>query len=121
MTSLTSPLTLTHAVKELTNTEFSLDIPESTGTKLASIREWAMSKLERVLAAGSHDLPDCRCGAEMRLARSTVFDKSPDTEIRIYGCPACGHELRLMAWRERDIVYNLRSGIRRLQNEVGTE
>lgn len=62
-----------------------------------------MSKLERVLAAGSTELPDCRCGEEMRLVRSTVPDKSPDTEIRIYECAACQHELRLMAWREPTI------------------
>jgi hypothetical protein len=59
-----------------------------------------MSKLERVLVAGSTEMPDCRCGAEMRLARSNLSDNSPDTEIRIYECAGCGHELRLMAWRE---------------------
>jgi hypothetical protein len=78
MTSLTSPLTLhPDAVEELTNTEFSLDIPESTGPKQASIREWVMSKLERVSAAGSHNLPDFRCGAEMQLARSPYSINRP--------------------------------------------
>ncbi len=61
-----------------------------------------MSKIERVLAAGSTEMPDCRCGAEMRLTQSTASD-SFDTEIRVYKCPACKHELRLMAWKEAPI------------------
>jgi hypothetical protein len=59
-----------------------------------------VSKLERVLVPGSAEMPDCQCGAEMRLVRSKVSDKSPDTEVRAYECPACRHELRLMVWIE---------------------
>jgi hypothetical protein len=59
-----------------------------------------MSKIDRVLEAGSIDLPDCRCGAEMQFVRSTVSDSSSDIEVRIYSCPACGHELRLTTWKE---------------------
>ena len=69
-----------------------------------------MSKLERVLAAGSTEMPDCRCGAEMRLARATSSHISPDTESRFYECSACGHELRLMAWRESTVEDSPTSG-----------
>jgi hypothetical protein len=58
-----------------------------------------MSKFERVLEAGSTELPDCRCGAEMQLM-ATVPLPGGDTEIRIFRCSACSHELRLTAWRK---------------------
>jgi hypothetical protein len=58
-----------------------------------------MSKFERLLVAGSTELPDCRCTAEMDLV--AVLPKSgSDTEIRIFRCPDCNHELRLTAWRD---------------------
>jgi hypothetical protein len=57
-----------------------------------------MSKFERLLVAGSTELPDCRCAAEMRLM-AIVHVPEGDTEIRIFQCPACSHELRLTAWR----------------------
>ena len=56
-----------------------------------------MSKLERVLAPNSIDMPDCRCGTEMLLMRTT--ENSPDTEVRVYECPSCRHMLTLMAWK----------------------
>jgi hypothetical protein len=56
-----------------------------------------MSKFERLLAAGSTELPDCRCTAAMHLM-TIVPVPGGDTEIRIFGCPHCGHELRLTAW-----------------------
>jgi DNA-directed RNA polymerase subunit RPC12/RpoP len=56
-----------------------------------------MSKFERLLEAGSTELPDCRCGAEMNPLAIVVSDG--DTEIRIFRCPNCSHELRLTAWR----------------------
>ena len=59
-----------------------------------------MSKLERVIAAGSMEMPDCRCGAEMTLIRTAQSDDSLTTEVRMYQCPVCEHELRLMAWRD---------------------
>lgn len=49
---------------------------------------------------GSSEMPDCQCGAEMHLARSKQADKSPGTEVRVYECSACGHELRLTVWAE---------------------
>jgi DNA-directed RNA polymerase subunit RPC12/RpoP len=58
----------------------------------------AMSKFERLLEAGSTELPDCRCGAEMNLV-TVVLVSDGDTEIRIFRCPNCGHELRLTSWR----------------------
>jgi hypothetical protein len=56
-----------------------------------------MSKFERLLEAGSTELPDCRCAAEMNLT-AIVPGSGGDTEIRIFRCPHCSHELRLTAW-----------------------
>jgi hypothetical protein len=58
-----------------------------------------MSKFERVPEPGSTELPDCRCDAEMHLM-ATVPVAGGDTEIRIFRCRACSHELRLTAWRK---------------------
>jgi hypothetical protein len=58
-----------------------------------------MSKFERLLEAGSTELPDCRCAAEMNLVATVVAVTDADTEIRIFRCPNCSHELRLTAWR----------------------
>jgi hypothetical protein len=58
-----------------------------------------MSKFERLLEAGSTELPDCRCGAEMHFT-AIVPVADGDTEIRIFRCPDCSHELRLTAWRK---------------------
>ena len=54
-----------------------------------------MSKFERLLEAGSTELPDCRCAAEMSLM-AIVPVAGGDTEIRIFRCPDCSHELRLI-------------------------
>jgi len=59
-----------------------------------------MSKIERVLAPDSTEMPDCKCGAEMHLIRSRVVDNSSGTEIRTYGCHACEQEFILTAWAE---------------------
>ncbi len=59
-----------------------------------------MAKFERLLVPGSTEMPDCQCGAEMRLARSKQADKSLGAEVRVYACSACGHELRLTVWAE---------------------
>jgi len=56
-----------------------------------------MSKFERLLEAGSTELPDWRCAAEMNLM-AIVPVAGGDTEIRIFRCPNCSHELRLTAW-----------------------
>jgi hypothetical protein len=57
-----------------------------------------MSKFERLLEAGSTELPDCHCTAEMNLV-AILPVAGGDTEIRIFRCPDCNHELRLTAWR----------------------
>jgi hypothetical protein len=57
-----------------------------------------MSKFERLLVTGSTELPDCSCAAEMHLM-ATVPVHGGDTEIRIFRCPDCSHELRLTFWR----------------------
>jgi hypothetical protein len=57
-----------------------------------------MSKFERLLEAGSTELPDCRCTAEMHLM-AIVPVHGGDTEIRVFRCLNCSHELRLTAWR----------------------
>src|SRR5215471_2497150 len=57
-----------------------------------------MSKFERLLVAGSTELPACRCATEMHLT-AIVPVPGGDTEIRVFRCPDCSHELRLTAWR----------------------
>jgi hypothetical protein len=54
-----------------------------------------MPAIENLLAPGSTGLPDCKCGAELRL-----FAVKPcgDTEVRIFKCDACDHEFQLMVW-----------------------
>jgi hypothetical protein len=69
-----------------------------------------MSKLERVLIAGSTELPDCVCGREMTLSRVQPSVASPDTELRTYECSSCGHVLRLTVWAEPDSTESLWKG-----------
>jgi hypothetical protein len=57
-----------------------------------------MSIYEHVLEPGSTGMPSCPCGAKMLLSRKQPPDKAADTEIRIYECPRCRHELRLTVW-----------------------
>ena len=52
--------------------------------------------LERLLEPGSTETPNCMCSSVMRLARTEATDR--DTEIRIFQCPKCEHELRLTVW-----------------------
>ena len=54
-----------------------------------------MRTFENLLVAGSTELPECRCGAEMHLAATKPLE---DTEIRIFRCAACNHEFQLMVW-----------------------
>jgi hypothetical protein len=58
-----------------------------------------MSKFERVLAVDSTALPDCRCGVEMHLI-SIVPVPGGDSEIRVFRCPDCNHELSLTIWHD---------------------
>jgi len=57
-----------------------------------------MSDLERLLGPGCTELPDCRCGKEMRFARANSLPDKVETHVRIYECAECGHELRLTFW-----------------------
>jgi hypothetical protein len=56
-----------------------------------------MTKFERMLVAGSTELPDCRCSAEMHLI-AIVPVPGGDSEVRVFRCPDCNHELRLTFW-----------------------
>jgi uncharacterized protein YlaI len=56
-----------------------------------------MPAIENLLIPGSTELPDCKCGAELQLFRVKQLE---DTEIRVFKCDACQHELQLMVWRE---------------------
>ena len=58
-----------------------------------------MSKFKRLLVAGSTELPNCRCTAEMNLV-AVVPVLGGDTEIRIFRCSDCHQELRLTAWQD---------------------
>ena len=55
---------------------------------------------ERLLVPGSTDLPDWECGTEMSAHRRELGGSARDTEIRIYRCASCQHELRLTVWIE---------------------
>jgi predicted RNA-binding Zn-ribbon protein involved in translation (DUF1610 family) len=57
-----------------------------------------MSAFERLLVPGSTELPTCRCGEEMQIARLDQLPEKSDAVIRVYKCPACGHEMRLTVW-----------------------
>ena len=56
-----------------------------------------MPAVEDLLVPGSKELPDCKCGAELRIFAVKPRDK--DTEIRIFKCDVCEHEFQLMVWR----------------------
>jgi hypothetical protein len=55
---------------------------------------------ERLFVPGSTDLPECRCGKEMKVALTERVPDQTDAHIRIYNCLACGHEMRLTLWAE---------------------
>ena len=59
-----------------------------------------MSKIERLLVAGSTERPDCRCGQEMQLFELRLDETRKDVEFRSYRCEGCGHELILTVWAE---------------------
>jgi hypothetical protein len=58
--------------------------------------------IERLLEPGSTELPTCECGKEMYLAKTE--SKSPDTHLKIFECPACRREMRLMVWSAEEIA-----------------
>jgi hypothetical protein len=54
--------------------------------------------LERFLGPGCTEGPECRCGEEMKPARTEPIASQSDAQIRIYHCGLCGHEMRLTVW-----------------------
>jgi hypothetical protein len=59
-----------------------------------------VSLFERLLVPGSTELPECRCGKEMKVARTERVPDQTDADIRIYNCLACSHEMRLTVWAD---------------------
>jgi hypothetical protein len=57
-----------------------------------------MSDFERLLVPGCAELPACRCGKEMHVARTHSLARKSDTHIRVYNCPTCHHEMHLTVW-----------------------
>ena len=55
-----------------------------------------VSKFERLLVRDSTELPECRCGSEMKIIKSDSIGS--DAQVRTYQCPLCEHELRLTMW-----------------------
>jgi hypothetical protein len=52
--------------------------------------------IEGLLEPGSTEGPLCNCNKEMILVRTEM--KSADTQLRIFECPSCKREMRLMVW-----------------------
>src|SRR5215469_1801229 len=70
-----------------------------------------MSKFERLLVAGSTELPDCRCATEMHLT-AIVPVPGGDTEIRMpYRTPHARWRLKLQQFRQRITIIKS-SGLR---------
>jgi hypothetical protein len=53
---------------------------------------------ERLLEPGSTAVPDCRCGSEMKLAKTEP--RTSDTLIKFFVCKACSSEMRFMVWTD---------------------
>jgi hypothetical protein len=68
-----------------------------------------MSKLERLISGRVDEMPDCQCGAEMRLNGSVR--RSDETEMRLYECVVCGRELRLTVWSDTEVSTGISTGI----------
>jgi len=49
-------------------------------------------------------LPECRCGEDMKAAGVDDLPDQSDTQIRIYKCPACHHEMRLTVWVDNQLA-----------------
>ena len=59
-----------------------------------------MSSLERLLGPNCTEGPECRCGEEMKVARTEQVPDQTDAHIRVYNCRVCGHEMRLTDWAD---------------------
>jgi hypothetical protein len=60
----------------------------------------AMFSLERLLGPNCTEGPECRCGEEMKVARTERVPDQSDAHIRVYNCGVCGHEMRLTVWAD---------------------
>ena len=67
---------------------------------LAECNASSMSLFERLLVPGSTELPECRCGHAMQLARTEELGEQTDAQIRVYNCAYCHHEMRLTVWAD---------------------
>jgi hypothetical protein len=56
-----------------------------------------MRAIEEPLVPGSTEVPECMCGAEMRLAETKPRG---DTAIGVFRCDVCRHEFQLMVWAD---------------------
>ena len=71
-----------------------------------------MTGFERLLVAGCTELPECRCGNEMQIARMERLPERGDACIRVYDCPTCRHEMRLTVWASDTVARaSLASGL----------
>jgi len=59
-----------------------------------------MSSFERLLGPNCTEGPECRCGEEMKAARTERVPDQTDAHIRVYNCHVCGHEMRLTVWAD---------------------
>ena len=69
-----------------------------------------MSAFERLLVPGCTELPDCRCGKEMRIASTEQLPERGDAHIRVYACAACQHEMRLTVWSNHAVAKAISAG-----------
>ena len=58
--------------------------------------------IERLSEPESNQMLRCQCGAEMRLANRDRPATAHKTELRIFICPLCQHEMRLTVWSTSD-------------------
>jgi hypothetical protein len=59
-----------------------------------------MSSLERLLGPSCTEGPECRCGEEMKVARTEQLPDKSDAQVRIYNCHVCSHEMHLTVWAD---------------------
>jgi hypothetical protein len=57
-----------------------------------------MRVFEQLPAAENSVVPDCRCGQKMQSAGCKTSPSNTDSQIRIYRCPGCEHEMLLTVW-----------------------
>ena len=69
-----------------------------------------MSAYDEFLEPSSTGSPDCSCGKPMKFERIEVGPHHDGAHVKVFTCPACLHELRLMVWddagapQETDVI-----------------